>query len=111
MSGYRDLHSIAVDTENRAKRNAGRAHLYALEIPMSVIIGAVLGKFVDDHFGIAPIGISVGLVAGLAAAIRAIVAVIAWQKKLNADDAGGAVDIGYDDSAQGRAAEDHREQP
>lgn len=81
---YRDLRAIADDERNRMKRQAGKAHLYALEIPMSVIVGAVLGKLADDHFHIAPIGITVGLIAGLGAAISAIVRVIAWQKSLSA---------------------------
>lgn len=83
---YRDLRAIAEDERNRMKRQAGKAHLYALEIPMSVIVGAVLGKLADDHFHIAPIGITVGLIAGLGAAINAIVRVIAWQKSLSSTD-------------------------
>jgi F0F1-type ATP synthase assembly protein I len=83
---YRDLRSIADDERHRMKRQAGKAHLYALEIPMSVIVGAVLGKLADDHFHIAPVGITVGLLAGLGAAINAIVRLIAWQKSLSAAD-------------------------
>jgi F0F1-type ATP synthase assembly protein I len=90
---YRDLRAIAEDERNRLKRQAGRAHLHALEIPMSVIVGAVLGKLADDHFHIAPIGITVGLISGVGAAINAIVRLIAWQKSLSAnkrDDASTA---------------------
>lgn len=68
--------------EHRAKRDAGRGQLYALEIPTSVIVGCVLGKLADDHFGIAPWGFVVGLIAGLGAAVRAIVGIIRWQKSL-----------------------------
>ena len=83
---YRDLRAIAEDERNRQKREGGRAHLYALEIPTSVIVGAVLGKLADDKFDIAPVGIIVGLLAGLGAAVRAIVRVIAWQKSLSRND-------------------------
>jgi F0F1-type ATP synthase assembly protein I len=83
---YRDLREIAEDERNRQKREGGRAHLYALEIPTSVIVGAVLGKIADDHFHIAPIGITLGLLAGIGAAVRAIIKVIAWQKSLSAGD-------------------------
>ena len=83
---YRDLRAIAEDERHRLKRQAGKAHLYALEIPMSVIVGAVLGKLADDHFHIAPIGITVGLISGVGAAINAIVRLIAWQKSLSADE-------------------------
>lgn len=68
--------------EHRAKRDAGRGQLYALEIPTAVIVGCVLGKLADDHFGIAPVGITIGLTAGLGAAVRAIVGIIRWQKSL-----------------------------
>ncbi len=78
MSGYRDIKQVVVDA--RPKRNAGRAHLYALEIPTSVIVGCVLGKLADDHFGIGPWGFVVGLLAGLASAVRSIVRLVAWQK-------------------------------
>jgi F0F1-type ATP synthase assembly protein I len=105
---YRDLQSIALDEGNRAKRNAGRAHIYALEIPFSVIIGVVLGKFVDDHFQTAPYGLTIGLVAGLAAAVRAIMAVIAWQKSLSSGDE-KAQDIGYDDGDTGARGGEHHE--
>lgn len=83
---YRDLREIAEDERNRHKREGGRAHLYALEIPTSVIVGAVLGKLADDHFHIAPVGIVLGLLAGVGAAVRAIIKVIAWQKSLSAGD-------------------------
>ncbi|HEY1101225.1 MAG TPA: hypothetical protein VGF99_19955 [Myxococcota bacterium] len=68
--------------EHRAKRDAGRGQLYALEIPTSVITGCVLGKLVDDHFHVAPWGFVVGLVAGLGNAVRAVVNIIRWQKTL-----------------------------
>lgn len=83
---YRDLRAIAEDERNRTKREGGRAQLYALEIPTSVIIGAVLGKLADDSFHIEPIGITVGLLAGIGAAVRAMVRMIAWHKGLSASD-------------------------
>ena len=77
---YRDLRAIAEDERGRLKRRAGRVHLAALEIPMSVIIGVVLGHAVDERFHVAPIGLIVGLLAGTGAAINAMVRIIAWQK-------------------------------
>lgn len=93
--GYVDLRSIVENKDNRHRREAGRAQLYALEIPVSVIVGAVLGKLVDDHFPVAPWGITIGLLAGLGAAGRAIYRVILWQRSLANSDA-TAHDIGYD---------------
>ncbi len=81
---YRDLRAIAEDEQNRARRNAGRGYMFALEIPFSVIVGAVLGKFLDDTFNTAPYGFAVFLCAGVAASVRAIMRVIAWQKSLDA---------------------------
>lgn len=82
---FRDVRRIVA--ESKDKRRAGRAHVYALEIPFSVIVGAVLGKAVDDHFGIAPWGIALGLVGGIGAAARAVYALIAWQKANDVEDA------------------------
>lgn len=91
---FRDVRRIVA--ESKDKRRAGRAHVYALEIPFSVIVGAVLGKAIDDHFGIAPWGIALGLVGGIGAAARAVYALIAWQKANDvADEA---------DEAAGKAA-------
>ncbi len=86
---YRDLRQIAAD--GRDQRNATRGHVYALEIPFSVIVGCVLGTLVDDRFGVAPWGFSVGLLAGIGSAVRAIVRIIRWQRSLD-DDAGGGSD-------------------
>ncbi len=80
--------------EHRAKRDAGRGQLYALEIPTAVIVGCVLGKLADDHFQIAPVGITVGLIAGLGAAVRAIFGIIRWQKSLPSS---GDVPVDTDD--------------
>lgn len=92
---YRDLQQKVKD--GRPQRNAGRAHLYALEIPTSVIVGCVLGKLADDHFGIGPWGFVVGLLAGLGSAVRSIVRLVAWQKKNDEfDDAEHARDRGPD---------------
>ncbi len=81
---YRDLRQVVEESKDR--RRAGKAHLYALEIPMSVIVGAVAGKFADDHFGIAPWGIGIGLIAGVGAAIRSVVNLIGWMKINDAED-------------------------
>ena len=82
---YRDLRQIADDA--RDHRTATRGHVYALEIPFSVITGCVLGTLVDDHFGTAPWGFAAFLAAGIGAAVRSIVRIIRWQKGL--DDADG----------------------
>jgi F0F1-type ATP synthase assembly protein I len=87
---YRDLRQISADA--RDQRTATRGHVYALEIPFSVIIGCVLGTLVDDHFGTAPWGFAVFLAAGVGAAVRSIVRIIRWQKSL--DDADDANDTG-----------------
>jgi F0F1-type ATP synthase assembly protein I len=81
---YRGLREVVKD--GRDKRNAARGHLYALEIPASVIVGVVLGVAIDKQFGTAPWGFVGGLLAGLGAAVRAIVRIIAWQKELDAHD-------------------------
>lgn len=81
---YRDLRQIADDA--RDHRTATRGHVYALEIPFSVITGCVLGTLVDDHFGTAPWGFSVFLAAGIGAAVRSIVRIIRWQQRLDAVD-------------------------
>jgi F0F1-type ATP synthase assembly protein I len=80
---YRDLRQIAHDA--RDQRTATRGHVYALEIPFSVIVGCVIGTVVDDHFGTAPWGFAAFLCAGIGAAVRAIVRIIRWQRLL--DDA------------------------
>jgi hypothetical protein len=51
----------------------------------------LLGTLVDDRFGVAPWGFSVGLLAGIGSAVRAIVRIIRWQRSLD-DDAGGGSD-------------------
>ncbi len=81
---YRDLRQVVRD--GRQQRDAGRAHLYALEIPTSVIVGCVLGQLADTHLGVAPWGFPFGLAVGVAAAVRAIVRLIAWQKANDADE-------------------------
>jgi len=93
---FKDLRAIAHDERNRHKRQAGRAHIYALEIPFSVIVGAVIGSAVDDYFKIAPWGLAVFLIAGVAAAARAIYRVIQWQKTLDGP-ADGAVEMPIDE--------------
>lgn len=75
---HRDVRQLV--RESRDKRQASRAHIYALEIPFSVIFGCAVGKAVDDHWGVAPWGISIGLLAGVGAAVRGVLALIAWQK-------------------------------
>ena len=105
-AGYRDLREVVKD--GRQKRDAGRVHLYALEIPTSVIVGAVLGQLADTHLGVAPWGFWVGLAAGIGASVRAVVRLIAWQKANDPDEPdppgqssqpgqGGVVDDGGDD--------------
>ncbi len=97
---YRDLRQIAAD--GRDKRTATRGHIYALEIPFSVIVGCVLGTFVDDRFGTAPWGFALFLAAGTGAAVRAIVRVIRWQRSLDEADGPGPTppaDGGADGSA------------
>ncbi len=84
-AGYRDLRQVV--KEGRSKRDAGRAHLYALEIPTSVIVGCVLGQLADTHLGVAPWGFPAGLVLGVATSVRAIVRLIAWQKANDPDEA------------------------
>ena len=79
---YRDLRQISEDA--RGNRTATRGHVYALEIPFSVITGCVLGTLVDDHFGTAPWGFAAFLAAGIGAAVRSIVRIIRWQKHLDA---------------------------
>lgn len=91
---YRDLRQIVA--ENKDKRQAGKAHLYALEIPVAVIVGAVLGKFVDDHFAVEPWGVTVGLLTGVGAAIRSIVKLIAFMKANDAADDDAAAAKGAD---------------
>jgi F0F1-type ATP synthase assembly protein I len=81
---YRDLRQIADDA--RDQRRATRGHVYALEIPFSVITGCVLGALVDDHFGTAPWGFAAFLAAGVGAAVRAVVRIIRWQRALDTDD-------------------------
>jgi F0F1-type ATP synthase assembly protein I len=90
---YRDLRAIAEDERGRLKRRAGRVHLAALEIPMSVIVGVVLGNAVDERFHVAPIGITVGLLAGVGAAVNAIARIIAWQKRESLQEAQSAQPI------------------
>lgn len=91
---YRDLRQIAAD--GRDQRTATRGHVYALEIPFSVIVGCVLGSLVDDRFGVAPWGFGVGLAAGTGAAVRAIVRLIRWQRQLDDD---GPTTTGGNDGA------------
>ncbi|MDP2343245.1 MAG: AtpZ/AtpI family protein [Deltaproteobacteria bacterium] len=86
-ASYRDLREVV--KEGRQKRDAGRAQLYALEIPTSVIVGCILGQLADTHLGVAPWGFPIGLLAGLGAAVRAIVRLIAWQKANDPDDDAG----------------------
>ena len=91
---YRDLKQVVKD--GRQQRDAGRVHLYALEIPTSVIVGCVLGQLADTHLGVAPWGFWVGLAAGTGAAVRAVVRLIAWQKANDPDEPAPAVPGGDD---------------
>jgi F0F1-type ATP synthase assembly protein I len=81
--GYRDLDAVARDRDAKAARQATRIHVYALELPMSVIVGAVLGAWADRSLDIAPWGITVGLIAGVGAAVRSIIRLIDYQKQLS----------------------------
>jgi F0F1-type ATP synthase assembly protein I len=79
---YRDLRQMTADA--REQRTATRGHVYALEIPFSVIVGCVLGTLVDEHFGVAPWGFAGGLAAGIGAAVRSIARLIRWQRAVDA---------------------------
>jgi F0F1-type ATP synthase assembly protein I len=79
--GYRDLDTVATAPDAKANRHATRMHVYALELPMSVIVGAMLGHWADRQWHIAPWGITIGLVAGIGAAVRSIVRLIEYQKQ------------------------------
>jgi F0F1-type ATP synthase assembly protein I len=79
---YRDLRQMTADA--RDQRTATRGHVYALEIPFSVIVGCVLGSLVDEHFGVAPWGFAGGLAAGIGAAVRSIARLIRWQRAVDA---------------------------
>ena len=83
---YQDLRSIAHDERNRAKRTATRVHMYALEMPFSVVVGAVLGSLADKRWGIAPWGVWVGLGLGVAAAVRAVLRMVQLQRSLDGAD-------------------------
>jgi F0F1-type ATP synthase assembly protein I len=74
---YRDLRQVAVDAKEQ--RAATRAHLFALEIPFSVIVGAVLGSAIDERWDSAPWGFAVFLLAGIAAAVRTVVRLVRFQ--------------------------------
>ena len=110
---YRDLRQVV--EESRDSRRAGKAHIYALEIPMAVIVGAVAGKFVDDRFGVAPWGVGIGLLAGLGAAVRSVYRLIQWMKaEAAADEAAsaGATDAtDATDRASGSTDDDARGGP
>jgi F0F1-type ATP synthase assembly protein I len=75
---YRDVQEIMA--AGRDKRQAGRAHLYALEIPISFIFCVVVGSVVDRKFGVAPWGVGVGIFLGVASAARAVLGLIRWQR-------------------------------
>lgn len=82
---YRDVKEIMA--AGRDKRQAGRAHLYALEIPISFIFCVVVGSVVDRKFAVAPWGIGVGIFLGIASAARAVIGLIRWQKQNEALEA------------------------
>ena len=96
VPAYRDLREVV--KAGRARRDGGRAQLYALEIPTAVIVGCILGQLADTHLGVAPWGFPVGLAAGVGSAIRSIVRLIAWQKANDPDDDAAAPPaVGGDD--------------
>jgi F0F1-type ATP synthase assembly protein I len=67
----------------RSKKSSEKAELYrtyvktsavGLELTLSVGVGMVVGYFVDRHFESAPVGLIVGFLLGVAAAVRRLIA-------------------------------------
>jgi F0F1-type ATP synthase assembly protein I len=62
----------------------------ALEIPLSVVVGLLLGMYLERKFGFAPWGTWGGLFFGVAAAVRAMYRLIKVYQRENPDDEPGA---------------------
>lgn len=59
------------EEKNQLYRLYTRTSIGALEVGLSVIVGALMGSYVDDHWWThKPYGLYIGFVAGCAAAVR-----------------------------------------
>ena len=72
-------------TSREAFRTAKHASV-GLELGVSVIIGCLLGNWVDDTYGSKPWGLIGGLILGLAAAVRSIMRTLAEINEASAQE-------------------------
>jgi F0F1-type ATP synthase assembly protein I len=70
---------IANSEPNRLRRRAGRLQMLALEMPMHVVVGAVMGMWLDRTFA-TTWWVWVGVIVGTVGACRAIARIIAAYK-------------------------------
>jgi F0F1-type ATP synthase assembly protein I len=70
---------LANSEANRLRRRAGRLQMLALEMPMHVVVGAMLGMWLDKTFQ-TTWWVWVGVVAGTIGAGRAVARIIAAYK-------------------------------
>ncbi|GAB4295365.1 MAG: hypothetical protein Kow0090_10260 [Myxococcota bacterium] len=74
--------------EDKIKRtvNWGSASAVGIEIVAAIVIGALGGKWLDDKFGTAPYLTLFGIIAGIGAAVKAVIRVI---KKFGQEEGSG----------------------
>jgi F0F1-type ATP synthase assembly protein I len=66
-----------LDPEGRAQmKTAGRVGAVGIEMAVAICIGFFGGRWLDGHFGTAPILQYVGLVLGIAAAFRGLIRLV-----------------------------------
>jgi F0F1-type ATP synthase assembly protein I len=58
----------------------------ALEVPVSVVVGLLLGRFIGHTFNVEPWGTWLGLFFGVAAAVRALYRITVAYQKEHPDD-------------------------
>ena len=62
---------------------AGRYSALGIEIAAAIVLGALLGDWLDEKFQISPWGLFGGMVVGIGAAVRAVTRMVSAYRRSN----------------------------